>query len=285
MERSLKYCLSLLFGISMGWSGCTHIPDRLTEAEREALVEAKFDTLHRLYQGSPENMRLLREVTVLEPCHAEAWRELSIPYLKRGYPGTWAQYSNKVIACGGHDWIGYRGHNYLFFYRDYERALQDFNALDTLTPGFTDYPQATSDLYLRGLCYFGLKQYEKAMAYFDKYIAEEAASPGGFDFIDQNAFLYRGIIRYRLGEYTAALEEFKQGLRLFDQSADLHFHIARTKLALENLEGAYESIERSQKYFQMGYFNQHGYVEVLEQIYLYDIQHLKEHLQSLFAER
>jgi hypothetical protein len=66
-------------------------------------------------------------------------------------------------------WQGWRGYLKLFFYRDYESAIADFNATDTLTTGFTDYPQSMSVDYLRGLAYFQLGEEEKALDYYTKY--------------------------------------------------------------------------------------------------------------------
>jgi tetratricopeptide (TPR) repeat protein len=241
--------------------------------------EAKLKASWHYYQGSVANMNLLEAAVALNPGNYEAWRELSIPYLKRGYPAEWFAHYNKAIEAGATEWVGARGCDYLFFYRDYTRALADFNALDTITPNFTDYPQATSDLYLRALCYYGLKDFRVALRFLDRHIEEQSNSSGGFKFIDPHIFLYKGLANLKLNELSAAEEAFNLGLSIFDQSSDLQFHLARVLLLQNKHEAACRHFALAYTCFKTGYKNQHNYVEVQEELYLYDFEELKKQLK------
>lgn len=275
MERSLKYFLSYTVVCTALTLSCSGPQQPLDPGEKDEQIELKFKEANSYYQGSVNNMKHLAEVLELDPENAEAWRELSIPYLKRGYPHLWWDHYEKAFEYGPEEWAGWFGTNLFFTFKDYEKALKYFNALDTLTPNFTDYPQATSDLYLRALCYYGLGDYEHAMEYMDRHIANESSNPGGFDFIDPHTFLYRGIIKYKQGDYESSLVELDTGLSLFDKSADLHFHKAKAYLALNRKQDALESLEKAREFFELGYFNSRPYVEVLEQIYDYDLEELE----------
>src|SRR5688500_7323755 len=121
-------------------------------------------------QGSPENMELIETAIELDPNNSAAWRELSVPYLKRGLGHEWKPLFDKAVEIDPISWQGWRGYLKLFFYRDYEGAIQDFNATDTLTPNFTDYPQSLSVDYLRALAYLQLKDFDASIKFITKYI-------------------------------------------------------------------------------------------------------------------
>lgn len=278
MEKLLIYCLSILF---IGAS-CTSATENtsnvsLSQSERDTLIANKYKEFFTIHQGTPRAMTLLEEILALDSTNAEAWRELSIPYLKRGFPHQWFKYYQKVVQYDAETWIGWRGYCYLYFYRDFDRAIQDFDATDTLTPNFTDYPQAMSVHYLRGLCYYGLEDYDNALAFFQKYIDEEMAS-AGFDYIDQTVFLYRGLTYQKLGNHHQAINEFKTGLKIFDQSSDLYYHLSRSNIALGDLSTAKLNAKKAEAHFKQGYFHHRPYVEVLDQIYDYDLEDLKKNL-------
>lgn len=221
-------------------------------------------------------MTYLQKAIASDPDHAEAHRELSIPYLKRGYPHLWFPPMDKTIQLDP-SWTGARGYNYLFFYRDYKRALADFRATDTLTPGFTDFPQAMSVRYLKGLCFLGMEQYDSALFHFQEYIDEDTQR-FGLEWVDQKVFIYRAVLYNHLKQPAKALKEAHLGLFIFEQSADLHFHKAVSHLQLEQLDSARIHVAKARQYFNMGYFHNRPYVEVQEQIYRNDIQELEEKL-------
>ncbi len=265
MEKSLKFFLSL----SLFWGACSNH----TPPQDDELSMVYLDSAQHNYQGSVKNMTYLMKSVAHDSTNAEAYRELSIPYLKRGYPHLWFPLIAKTIREDP-SWCGYRGCNYLFFYRDYERALADFRATDTLTPGFTDFPQAMSVKYLKGLCFLGLEQYDSALFHFQSYIDEDSLKYG-LEWVDQRVFLYRAVVQNRLKNYTTALRETRKGLSIFNQSADLNYHKAIAHMHLNQIDSARLCTDLAMKYFDMGYFHSQAYTEVQEQIYRSDIEELR----------
>lgn len=273
MVKSSLYFLSLLFICF----GCQRSPQKLdaisllSKAEKDSIIKLKYKVFFQTHQGTPKAMTLLDEILELDSTNAEAWRERSIPYLKRGFPGQWFENYEKAIVHDAKEWVGWRGYNYLFFYKDYKRAIADFDATDSLTEGFTDFPQAMSVDFLRGIAYYGLGSYDSALFFLQRYIDAELKGSGGLDFIDQNAFLYKGRIFQKLNNHDSALMAFNTGLKIFDQSSDLHYHKSYSFSALENLAMAKTEAKLAKKYFELGYTHRRPYVEVLDQIYDYDI--------------
>jgi hypothetical protein len=141
------------------------------------------------YQGSPGCQAMLIESLRMDSSNADAWREYSIPYLKRGIGHEWIGPIDSAVKYDAFTWQGYRGYNKLYFYRDFDGAIADFNATDTLTPGFTDYPQGQSVDYMRGIAYLGKKEFKNAIAYLERYM-EEVTNEQGVEWADAYAFLY-----------------------------------------------------------------------------------------------
>lgn len=233
---------------------------------------------HANYQGTPTCMNAFAYIAELDSTNAEAYRELSIPYLKRGIPHKWEKWIKKAVEYDAIRWQPYRGYNYLWFYRDYKRAIADFNASDTLTP-YLDYPQGHSVDFWRGIAYLGLKDYENSVAFWDKHITKETEDSGE-DWVELKAFLYRGIAYYESGNNEMALADFDKAIHYFTQTADSKYYKARILqeqgLNLEALALVNDAIED----FQQGYYNNRPYVETLREIYMEDLTDLKDSITN-----
>lgn len=272
------------------------------------------------YQGTQTNINALAKAIELDSTNVEAWRELSIPFLKRGMPHLWKKYMDRAIELDPIVWQGYRGYNYLWFYRDYKKAIADFDATDTLTPNFIDNPQGHSVDYWRGIAYLGLKDYKNSIAYFDKHIQKEIEESGE-DWVEHEAFLYRGIAYYEAGKLehslaletkhdTLALKDFNTLLKynsdfadvkyfkasiLFDQCIKLAAKIDfEQKMRGNNSRANFMSFTFKEKHqealnlineaienFNNGYSDQRPYVETIRQLYIQDYENLKAMLEAM----
>jgi len=252
----------------------------LSQKKRMALADKKFEKIKDVLQGSPEAMILLEEVIALNPNHCEAIRELSIPYLKRGMPHKWKPIMDRAVACDPKTWQGYRGYLYLYFYRDYKKAIADFNATDSLTPNYIDAPQGHSVDFWRGHAYFGLKEYEQSIYYYKKHIAK-VTEESGEDWVEVNAFLYLGIALFEMGK----LEESKRYidktlLYAENKSAEAHYYKAQILMKLGQKGQALVHINQSLKDFKSKYYNRRNYVESIRQVYVEEIEELKKVLEE-----
>ncbi len=265
MVRLQKLFLSLIIIF------CLFSCKKQKEQAKEILEFGKY------YQGSAQSLNALSKSVELDSTNAEAYRELSIPYLKRGIPHLWKKHMEKAIQKDPISWQGYRGYNYLWFYRDYKKAIADFDATDTLTPNFIDYPQGHSVDYWRGIAYLGLGNYEKSIAYWNKHIKKETEDTGE-DWVEINAFLYRGIAYYESKNYELALRDFNKIIYYFKQSADAKYYKAIILYEKGNKNEAQTYIEEAIKDFKLGFYNQRPYVETLRQIYMEDLLLFKKKL-------
>lgn len=225
MEKSLKLFLSLIL---LSFFSCD--TEYLSKEEREKKAASKWqnflDNDGYSLQGTPVNMKAVEEVLQLDPQFSDAWRELSAPYIKRGMPQEWKKYMDKAVISDSIRWRGWRGYLYLYFYRDYQKAIADFNATDSLTPDFIDAPQGHSVDYWRGHAYLGAKNYKKSIYYYQKHIAY-VKQEFGEDWVEPDAFLNLAIAHYENKAFDSMPYYLDKALHYYqDKSADTKYYYA-----------------------------------------------------------
>nr|WP_299341866.1 hypothetical protein [Allomuricauda sp.] len=222
-------------------------------------------------------MNLIEEAIQVDSTYAEAIRELSVAYLKRGLPHKWKPLIDRAVLHDPKAWRPVRATAYLKFYRDYAKAIEDLNITDSLTPNFMDYTGGHSFDYWRGIAYLGLKDYQNCIRYFDRHIKNETEETGE-DWVEINAFLYRGIAHYESGNSQEALKNFDKILYYFKYSADAKYYKAKILNIEKNRDSALHYIKKAKQDFQQGYFNHGDYVESLKQIYWEDLEQMEKTL-------
>lgn len=281
MVSSLKFYLNILFVASIFLS-CSPEEEwykrELNSSQQMIWADRFFNGSGKYYQGTVPEQLLLAEAAQMDPENSKVLREQGVAWLKRGFGIQMHDHFEKAIKVDPVAWQGYRGYNYLYFYRDYERALADFNALDTLTSD-TDYPQGQSVDYMRGLCYLGLNNYGKSIEYFTKYINEVTAEDGE-SWVDVYAFLYRGIVYAKLGDFKNARIDFEKGIKYYKDLADFYYHLAALDIVENNKSSAIKNVEIALDLYEKGYYHQRSYVTVQEQLHSNLINLLKDQINQ-----
>lgn len=270
MEKLLKLFLSL---------SCIVFVFSCSSKREKA--EAIYNRAIHYPQGSMMSINGIKRATEIDSTYDDAVRELSVAYLKRGLPHKWKPQMDKAVKCNPVIWQGYRGYNYLWFYRDYKKAIADFNATDSLTPNFTDAPQGHSVNYWRGIAYLGLKDYKQSIAFFELHIEKETEAFGE-DYVDVTAFLYNGIANFEAGNHEMALYNLDKQLEYSrNLSADAKYYKAQIFLAEEKKEKALKTVNEAISDFNQGYNDKRPYVETIRQIYFEDLSVLKTKIENL----
>jgi len=285
MKNSIYYFLFLIVTICCIAISCQQPPglykkEFTTEEKKRLAKQMPNSLLRKFYQGSVSEVMVLREALTFQPKDAKLWREIGVPYGKRGMAAEFHENYGKAVKYDSLNWQGWRGYMYLYFYRDYERAIADFDSLDKLTPNFVDYPQSTSIHFMRAICYLQLEEYDKALSYWDLHINEELKT-GSEDYIDPKTFLFQGITYYRKGNLVKAQESIDRGLKHIKNNADLWLWSAKLALQNNQRQKALAALEKAQTQFDKGYYNYRSYVEEFYQMYQSDIDDLKKDILYL----
>ncbi|MEP1034296.1 hypothetical protein [Ekhidna sp.] len=274
MEKSLIYFLSICFML-ITFSSCTE--QQWYKNELSAATKKQYASQLRLgggyyYQGSVPEQFQLEESMKMDSTDGDLWREIATARLKRGIADEMYYYYSEAVKRKPNKWVGFRGYCYLYFYRDYYRAIEDFKYADEMS-GQVDYSQGQSHDYMRGICYYGLEDYKAAHESLDKYITKVVKDEGE-EWVDVYAFLYKGLSLIKLERLDDAIVEFDRALKYYKNLSDCFYHKARIHVARGQFDLAMEELRQAEKYHKEGYYHQRPYVEVLEQVYIQDIRRL-----------
>ncbi|WP_157278616.1 tetratricopeptide repeat protein [Olivibacter sitiensis] len=260
------FCLSLCLVIA----ACNgpKKADPITDCE---LAEELYERHGR--QGSHRSQIYLDSAIKLCPSLAKAWREISVPYLKRGDYATWSHYMDRAVELEPAHYLNVRGWCKIKFLHDYEGGLDDLLRYDQLIE---------SDLKIAGeynlytwmaFAKLGLGDSLAALEYFNKSI--ESALAKGEEWIGQYDYLYRGILKLELKNYDGAMQDFDEQIRLYDKLADVHYYKGLTWQRMGQGSKAQAALRRAHQLFtDEGNHISDPYVEMPWEIYLEDIDSL-----------
>ena len=282
MVRSLTYCLSIVF-IGFFCSSCqknySYYKLDLSFKSKETLAEQLIQGSRYNFQGNSAYMENLFESMKLDQSSASLYQKLGDPYRKRGFPKEFHEYYSESVQLDPKISQGERGYIYLYFYRDYERALIDFDATDIHTPNYVDYPQSRSVDYLRGICYYQLNQPRLTIAYIDKHVALEDSTIGR-DFMDSEPFLLRGKAYESIDKFDQALGNYEEALRLDSNVAGILYHLANIQYTLGNTEKSKKYLDNAENSLNEGIIFRRSYVDEFFRLYQSDVDDLRQKLDK-----
>lgn len=216
---------------------------------------------------------LAQRVESFKSTDSDEYMEYSVSINKGGDFNKGFQYLNKAVELNPKSHLGYRGWMRLRKLRDYDKALIDFDKLDSLTPNFVDAPWGENIDFLRGECYFGKKDYEKAIQMFNRNIENQKE-----DWADIYSFVYLGLCEYELGNYENAIKEYQRGLNQFEHLCEAYYGMAKAYYKLGNLEEAKINVLKAEVRIQ--YKRKDVYNEFLNEIYIEELLEFKENLNK-----
>lgn len=216
---------------------------------------------------------LSKKIENFESKDSKEYMEYSVHLNKAGDFGNGFKYLNKAVELDPKLHLGYRGWIRLRKMRDYNKALVDFDRLDSLTPNFVDAPWGEGIDFLRGECYFGKKDYQKAIDLFNRNIKNQEE-----DWADIHSFVYLGLCEYELGNYEKSIQEFQRALKQTEYVPESYFGMAKAYLKLGEYEKAIENVKKAEN--NIRYKRDDVYNEFLNEIYLSEVLEFKQQISS-----
>ncbi len=216
-----------------------------------------------------KSKKLSQRIESFQSQDSNEYMEYSVDFNKAGDFENGFKYLNKAVELEPEMHLGYRGWIRLRKLRDFDKALADFERLDSLTPNFVDAPWNENIDFLRGECYFGKKDYKKAIESFNLNVKNNKE-----DWVDIHTFVYLGLCEYELGNYEKAISEFERALAQSKYTTESFFGISKAFYKLGNIEKAKENILEAEK--NIDYKRNDIYNEFLNEIYLSEILEFKK---------
>lgn len=278
--RSLIFCLKacLLLSLLSCQPNYDWYQRDFSAEEKISYAKGLSNGVGYYYQGTVPEQFHIKEAMKLDSSNGDYWREFGTSRVKRGLAAEMQYYYGMAAELKPEPWAGFRGYLYLYFYRDYPRAIADFNLTDSVTKT-VGYSQGQNHHYMRGIAYYGLRDYPQALHSLSLYIDSTIAKEGE-EWVDAFAVLYRALTYEKLGDDINMKADLDRTLRIYPALADAYFHQARLASKAGDKAEAQELIKQAESNFKDGYYHSRPYVEVLEQIYLEDIEALADSVQQ-----
>jgi len=288
MVRSSKYFHSviIIIAITMLFISCEKeaiLYKRVyTDKEKLALSESLLNSAgtDAYYQGSVAERMIIHEGNKYNPDNAWGQREIGVPYLKRGFAAEANQYYELAAAYDAEEWLGYKAYCWLYFYRDYETALDEVNRFDALTPGEVDYPQSTSVNYMRGICYLQLGRYDEAIDALTLHLNHEIEAVG-HKYIEPLPYLSLAMSYQKNGDFEGADSLYSLGIKYNNTTSDLYYYKAKNLLNLNQIEESKVNLDLAQDWYSKGAKNLRPYVEEFFAIYQEDLDELSGEIDEI----
>lgn len=218
-----------------------------------------------------KSKELSQRIENFESEDSNEYMEYSVHLNKAGDFENGFKYLNKAVELDPKLHLGYRGWIRLRKMRDFDKALEDFDRLDSLTPNFVDAPWGEDIDFLRGECFFGKKEYQRAIELFNRNIQNQKE-----DWADIQSFVYLGLCKYELGNYEKAISEFKRALNQSEYVPESFFGMAKAYQKLGQIKKAKENLSKAEG--NIHYKRDDIYNEFLNEIYMSEIQEFKQNM-------
>ena len=264
----LLLCLCLTALITNGQENCGIYTDSICSlACRLRNLSSSFP------QGSRKSQEYLDSAIRLCPDMADAWREISVPYLKRGDFVTWRKYIDKAIVLQPARTLDIRGWCRFKFLRDYEGALEDLKKFDSLTHFASKHTgDGTYSLnVVMALCERELGNYSAAALYFSRGV-DSIFYTKGKDFIGLFDFLHRAVLKLRQQDYTGALSDLRQQEKLCKNYVETSYYKGIAYRGLGKQKLAKQQFENAARLYKEGFHMTDVYCEMLDAVYPSDVE-------------
>lgn len=218
-----------------------------------------------------KSKELSQRIENFESEDSDEYMEYSVHLNKAGDFENGFKYLNKAVELDPKLHLGYSGWIRLRKMRDFDKALEDFDRLDSLTPNFVDAPWGEDIDFLRGECFFGKKEYQRAIELFNRNIKNQKEG-----WADIQSFVYLGLCEYELGNYEKAISEFERALNQSEYVPESFFGMAKAYQKLGQIEKAKENLSKAES--NIHYKRDDIYNEFLNEIYMSEIQEFKQNM-------
>lgn len=234
------------------------------------LVEENID---KYYQFSREFHLLMDTALQICPRFAYAYREKAAPYVKSGDFIEYMKNMEMAVKYDPSTYLPIRASVRTKFFADHQGAINDINLFLSTHQG--DIPGSHNGTYhllvVKALCYKSLNQPDTAIAILEKLLATKDYFTGGFD------FLHLGVLYLETGKPEKALQCFTRQ-KEENNLAENEYYTALALSKLNRVDQAKKHLMNAKELLVPGTKMHDPYHEMIDQIYLVDIENLEARL-------
>jgi len=235
--------------------------EHLSDEERNNLADYYHKKSKEYYQPS-EVHRIYKDSTLMAaPNHVEYTQLYSYSYKKTGEHIRAMELLNKAVdldvANNNTAALEYKAWSMLYFYRDYESAIEDVDKIEEINaPQTYNVCHGEPCLLLKGQALYQLAKYQESLACFKQLLKIEEEQ--GFDPKDNFfANFYIARIYTKQNDMAKAMEAYQSLIDDYEQFTEAHYYLGllyaengNKEMAINHLEKAKELISKNYKVIQ-----------------------------------
>ena len=199
------------------------------------------------------------------------WQTYSVQNTKNGNYAEAIQALDKSLGINAKEIEGYYAWVLLYYYRDYEKALKHLNHYDDLTLQTVDAPVGENIHFLKGLCYYQLNQYQKAIQEFE---VNEKFEVSHFGKKNCNTYIYFYIARcYEKQKNNKQAEDYyKKAIKQSQFPVEANYYLGLLTLKNNKLQHGKKYLKQSLNFIKQGYKQQDIYIELFDEVYQVQVE-------------
>lgn len=267
MNKNLSYFIFWLSILSLGTingQNCNVFLMNKDTLQYEACLIS--ETTAGYYQYSRKYQEILDKAIEKCPHFSYAYSKKSTAYLKSGDFITWKYLIDKAVEYDFREHIGYRGFCKFQFFRDYQGAIDDIEALEAVAKGNIGFsPGGHYHLKVaKALCYKQLGNVEKAIKILELYVQDSTTQISVFD------HLHLGVMYLQTGEYDKAIDQFNLQSKK-NEIAENQYYLAICYEKIKSDDLFNSHIIKAKEMYLSNQKLAIDYTEPVDRIYLEDI--------------
>jgi tetratricopeptide (TPR) repeat protein len=200
----------------------------------------------------------------------EDYHEISVQNTKNGNYIAAIEALEKSAAISP-EINGYYAWVLLYYYHDYERALQKLEIYDARTPNFNDAAVGEDIHFLKGLAHMKLNHYETAIQEFDINI-KNIQKKYGKKWTNAYCSFYKGRCFEAMQQYKRADAAYNVAIKIDSNCTEAYYFMALNLKRLNQMKAAKQALNKALALIKKGYKQTDVYVELFDEIYLSDIE-------------
>lgn len=232
-----------------------------------------FYGYREIYNGNDDrgNSIMRYSISKLKNPDPKIYHALSVQNTKNGNYDIAISALKRSYEIAPEEAGAYYGWVLLYYYHDYNKALEILNEYDNTTPNFMDAPMGENIHYLKGLAYAQLEDYENAIKEYNIVIDEESLKYGEKE-VYYLVLLNKGISLYYSKRYTEAIHLFDKALINYDKCSEAFYFKGLSQLKLNDNNSACSNFKKAICLIKQGYKSSDTYVELFHEIYEQDVE-------------
>ena len=226
-----------------------------------------------VYNGNNErgNQLMQYAMSQMDSIDGQTYHSLSVQNTKNGNYHLAIDALNKAYEMDPSEVGAYFGWVLLYYYHDYERALEVLEKYDALTPEFSDAPMGEDIHYLKGLAHMQMENWILAKEEIEYYIKESSETVGE-KYVDVYAFVQLGRCYAQMEEWNQAIILYRQAIQNYEECSEAYYYMGLAQIELKEGDKACYSLNTADSLIQSGYKSSDTYIEYFHEIYPQQIQ-------------